>query len=52
VDVGDEFETWTPDERRGILFRFWNALMDAYGRPPARSMAEFEQAAHVAPLPK
>lgn len=52
VNVGDEFETWTPDERRGILFRFWNALMDAYGRPPARSMAEFEQAAHVAPLPK
>lgn len=52
VDVSDEFETWASDERRGILFRFWNALMDAYGQPPARSMAEFEQAAHVAPLPK
>ncbi|GAA3842866.1 hypothetical protein AFIC_003009 [[Pseudomonas] carboxydohydrogena] len=52
VNVDDEFETWSPDERRSLLFRFWNALMDVYGQPPARSMAEFEQAAAVAPLPK
>ncbi|MDX8530079.1 hypothetical protein RFM41_12070 [Mesorhizobium sp. VK25A] len=52
VDVGEELDTWTPDERRALLFRFWNALMDAYGRPPARSMTEFEQAAAVAPLSK
>lgn len=50
--VKDELETWTPAERRALLFRFWNALMDAYGRPPARSVAEFEQAAAIAPLPE
>lgn len=52
ADVGEELETWTPNERRALLFRFWNALMDAYGRPPARSITEFEQAAAVAPLSK
>jgi len=50
VDVDEERETWTPEERRALLFRFWNALMDAYGRPPARPMPEFERAAAVAPL--
>lgn len=50
VDVEEEWETWTPEERRALLLRFWNALMDAYGRPPARSMAEFERAAAVASL--
>lgn len=52
ADVGEELETWTSNERRALLFRFWNALMDAYGRPPARSVAEFEQVASVAPLSK
>ncbi|RYG94004.1 MAG: hypothetical protein EON58_17210 [Alphaproteobacteria bacterium] len=52
VDVNEELETWTPEEMRALLLRFWNALMDAYGRSPARSMAEFEQAAALAPLPK
>jgi hypothetical protein len=52
VDVGEELETWTPKERRALLLRFWNALMDAYGRPPARSIPEFEQAASVARLTK
>ncbi|WP_164940680.1 hypothetical protein [Bradyrhizobium zhanjiangense] len=52
ADVGEELESWTPNERRALLFRFWNALMDAYGRPPARSITEFEQAAAIAPLSK
>jgi len=52
VDVDEERETWTPEERRALLFRFWNALMDAYCRPPARSITEFERAAAVAPLSK
>lgn len=47
ADVGEELETWNPNERQALLFRFWNALMDAYGRPPARSISEFEQAAAV-----
>ncbi|MES0170754.1 hypothetical protein NKJ87_33435 [Mesorhizobium sp. M0027] len=50
VDVDEDRETWTSEERRALLLRFWNALMDAYGRPPARSMAEFERSAAVAPL--
>ncbi|WP_312608952.1 hypothetical protein [Agrobacterium pusense] len=50
VDVNEELETWTPEERRALLRRFWNALMDAYGRSPARSIAEFERATAVAPL--
>ena len=52
ASVEDELETWTPAERRAILLRFWNALMDAYGQPPARSVAEFEKAAAIAPLPE
>jgi hypothetical protein len=52
VDVEGELETWAPAERRALLLRFWNALMDAYGRPPAVSMADFEQAAKLPPLPK
>lgn len=52
VDVNEELEIWTPDERRALLLRFWNALLDAYGRPPARSITEFERAAAVAPLSK
>jgi hypothetical protein len=50
--VPDKLETWTPDERRAFLFRFWNALTHAHGRPPARSITEFEQVAAVAPLSK
>ena len=52
VHVDEERETWKPEERRALLFRFWNALLDAYGRPPARSIAEFEQAAAITPLSK
>jgi hypothetical protein len=48
--VQRELQTWTPEERRAILFRFWNALMDAYGRPLAASIVEFEQAAQLPPL--
>lgn len=50
VDADEELQTWTHDERRTLLFGFWNALMDAYGRPPARSVAEFEQAASLVPI--
>lgn len=52
ADVGEELETWTPNERRALLFRFWNTLMDAYGQPHAHSIAEFEQVASVTPLSK
>ena len=45
VNVQDELEIWTPSDRRALLFRFWNTLMDAYGRPPASSTDEFEQVA-------
>jgi len=51
VHVGGECEAWTPAERRALLLRFWNALMDAYGRPPASSIAEFERAAALPALP-
>jgi hypothetical protein len=50
VEVEEKLEAWTPKERRTLLFRFWNALMDAYGRPPATSISDFEKAARVAPL--
>lgn len=42
---------WTPAERRTLLLRFWNALMDAYGRWPM-TMAEFERAASLPPMEK
>jgi hypothetical protein len=52
VNVEQELEHWTPADRRKLLFEFWNALMDAYGRPPAGNLAEFEQVAQVPPLDK
>ncbi|MBN8648834.1 MAG: hypothetical protein J0L55_12840 [Caulobacterales bacterium] len=52
VNVDEELTTWTPEDRRALLFRFWNNLMDAYGRTPARSITEFEQRASVAPIHK
>lgn len=50
VDVEDKQDAWAPTDRRTLLFRFWNALMDAYGRPPATSIVDFETAARVSPL--
>jgi hypothetical protein len=49
VAVEQEAEDWTPAERRALLLRFWNALMDAYGRGPMM-MAEFERLAVVPPM--
>ena len=43
-------EGWTAAERRELLHRFWNDLMDAYGEPPM-SMPEYERAARLPPLP-
>ena len=52
VLVEAEQEKWTPQERRTLLLRFWNTLMDTYGRPPAASVTEFELAAALPPLSK
>ncbi|WP_145980744.1 hypothetical protein [Magnetospirillum sp. ME-1] len=52
ASVQEELETWTPEERRALLLRFWNELMDSYGRPHAGSMAEFEREACLSPLSK
>jgi hypothetical protein len=52
ANVQEERETWTPEVRRALLLRFWNELMDAYGRPHAGSMVEFERQACLPPLSK
>lgn len=51
IAVEAEQDAWLPYDRRVLLLHFWNALMDAYGQPPA-SMEAFETAAAVRPLPK
>ncbi|RWH82223.1 hypothetical protein [Mesorhizobium sp.] len=51
VNVEEEREHWTPSERRKILLRFWNGLLDAYGRPTV-TMGDFERAAQVPPVEK
>lgn len=51
VMVEGEAEDWTPTERRGLLLRFWNELMDAYGQRPM-TMSDFEQIARVPPMEK
>ncbi|TCQ06446.1 hypothetical protein [Sphingomonas sp. PP-CC-3A-396] len=43
-------DEWTPVERRELLRRFWNDLMDAYGERPM-TMQEFERAAALGALP-
>lgn len=42
---------WDAAGRNALLHRFWNALVDAYGLPAARTMRDFERAAGVALTP-
>ncbi len=50
ADAGGELESWTQDERRGLLFKFWNALLDAYALPPSPSLLDFQNSVGLAPL--
>jgi hypothetical protein len=48
VDVRQEASEWNTERRNALLLRFWNELMDAYGKAPAPDLDAFERAAGVA----
>jgi hypothetical protein len=48
--VEAQLRTDSPLERQQLLMKFWNAIADAYGMPPAETLEQFEEQAKLIPV--